>query len=282
MKDEWIADPADLLAVRPGFVLADVDSASTPGIAGNKKQGEAQLAAGSAQLNELQERLWAESQFGGKRSLLLVIQGMDTSGKGGIVEHVVGGISPEGVRAFGFKKPTEEELQHDFLWRVRKRLPDHGFIGIFDRSHYEDVLVTRVRNLVEPEVIAERYSQINQFEAELISQGTSVVKVMLHISADEQKRRLADRLKRQDKQWKFNPADLDERELWPHYQAAYQAAFDRTSTPDAPWFVIPADRKWYARVAVQRLLLDTMNRPRLSWPTVDYDVEAEKKRLAAS
>jgi PPK2 family polyphosphate:nucleotide phosphotransferase len=281
-NSQWMADPADLLAVRPGFTLADIDSSSTPGNVGAKKRAEAQFATASVQLNDLQERLWAESRFGGKRALLLVIQGMDTAGKGGIVEHVVGGISPEGVSAFGFKKPTAEELQHDFLWRVRKHVPEPGFIGVFDRSHYEDVLAPRVHHVVEPAVIEERYDLINAFEAELTAAGTAIVKVMLHISADEQKRRLTERLNRPDKLWKFNPADLDERALWPNYQAAYQTLFDRTSTPDAPWYVVPANHKWYARAAVQRLILDTLSRMGLPWPTVDFNVEAQKARLATS
>lgn len=281
-KAMWIGDPGELLRVGPGFALADVDPASTPGIHTGKAAGRKLLAANAPELADQQERLFAESRFGGMRSVLLVLQAMDSAGKGGIVQHVIGGISPEGVKAFGFKKPTKEELGHDFLWRVRKQLPSAGYVGVFDRSHYEDVLIARVRSLAAPEVITERYEQIKDFEKELVAGGTTIVKVMLQISLDEQKARLRARLDEPDKNWKYNPGDLDERALWPQYQEAYQLALEKTSTVDAPWFVVPADRKWYARIAVQRLLIDAFHRLELDWPTVDYDVAAEKARLAAS
>jgi PPK2 family polyphosphate:nucleotide phosphotransferase len=281
-KATWTGSPTELLTVGPGFVLADVDTSSTPGIVASKKDGERILADSAAELADQQERLFADSRMGGTRSLLLVIQAMDTAGKGGIVQHVVGGISPEGVRAYGFKKPTPEELEHDFLWRIRKQLPGAGIVGVFDRSHYEDVLVARVRKLAEPEVIEQRYRLINDFEAELVASGTTIVKVMLHLGFDEQKARLAARLDDPTKHWKYNPGDLDERAFWPQYQEAYQLALEKTSTPDAPWHVVPADRKWYARIAVQRLLLDALRGLKLEWPVADYDVDAEKARLAAS
>jgi PPK2 family polyphosphate:nucleotide phosphotransferase len=277
---DWITDPAPLLTVGPAFSLADVDPSSTPGFAGKKIDGEALLAAHAADLNTLQKQLWAESMFGGTRSVLLVLQAMDSAGKGGIVEHVAGAISPEGLRPYAFKKPTKEELAHDFLWRVRRQLPTPGLVGVFDRSHYEDVLVGRVRSLAEPAVITERYNQIVEFENEITAAGITIVKVMLHISADEQKARLGDRLITRDKQWKFNPGDLDERALWPQYQQAYQLALEKTATDAAPWFVVPANRKWYARIAVQRLLLDALRGLDLAWPTVDYDIDEQKKRLA--
>ena len=276
----WSEDPGVLLTAGAGFSLAGVDTSSTPGLEGGKLGGETLLEKGRIELGELQERLWAESRFGGTRAVLLVLQAMDTAGKGGIVRHVVGGVDPQGVTVYGFKKPTKEELSHDFLWRVRSRLPAPGLLGVFDRSHYEDVLVARVRNLVAPEVIEERYAQINEFEKQVVDGGTTIVKVMLHISADEQKARLAARLDDPEKHWKFNPGDLDERAFWTHYQDAYQAAFDKTSTTDAPWFVIPADKKWYARVAVQHLLLDALRGLHLTWPVAQYDVESQKQRLA--
>ena len=278
----WSEDPGVLLAVGAGFSLAGVDSSSTPGLAGGKFDGETLLEKGRIELGDLQERLWAESRFGGSRAVLLVLQAMDTAGKGGIVRHVVGGVDPQGVTVYGFKKPTKAELSHDFLWRVRSRLPAPGLLGVFDRSHYEDVLVARVRNLVAPDVIEERYAQINEFEKQVVDGGTTIVKVMLHISADEQKARLAARLDDPEKHWKFNPGDLDERAFWTHYQDAYQAAFDKTSTADAPWFVIPADKKWYARVAVQHLLLDALRGLHLTWPVAEYNVEAQKQRLATA
>ncbi|MHC5794977.1 polyphosphate kinase 2 family protein [Lacisediminihabitans sp. FW035] len=279
-KTVWTEDPGALLKVGPGFSLAGVDSSSTPGIEGGKAGGEALLEKGRAELGELQERLWAESRFGGTRSVLLVLQAMDTAGKGGIVKHVVGGVDPQGVKVYGFKKPTKEELSHDFLWRVRNQLPTPGLLGVFDRSHYEDVLIARVRSLAEPSVIEQRYGLINEFEKQVVDSGTTIVKVMLHISPDEQKARLAARLADPQKHWKFNPGDLDERAFWPQYQEAYQAAFEKTSTADAPWFVIPADRKWYARVAVQHLLLDALRGLHLTWPVAEYDVAEQTARLA--
>jgi PPK2 family polyphosphate:nucleotide phosphotransferase len=191
-------------------------------------------------------------------------------------------VNPQGVKAFGFKSPTDEEKQHDFLWRVRKQLPPPGYFGVFDRSHYEDVLIHRVRGFSTPEAVEQRYGLINDFEADVAAGGTTIVKVMLHIGPDEQKKRLTDRLERPEKNWKYNPGDVDERELWPQYQEAYQIALERTSTTDAPWFVVPANHKWYARLAVQRLLLDALRGMRLEWPPADYDVEAEKARLAAT
>ena len=273
---------SDHLRVTDGFVLADVDPDSTPGFDGGKKAGQLELAEGAAELADLQERLYAQSLFGGEKSLLLVLQAMDTAGKGGIVGHVVGQVNPQGVKAFAFKSPTDEEKSHDFLWRVRKQLPPRGYLGVFDRSHYEDVLIHRVRGFSTPETIEKRYGVINEFEAQLASAGTTVVKVMLHIGRDEQKKRLTDRLNRSDKQWKYNPGDVDERLLWPAYQEAYQVALEKTSTPDAPWFVVPANHKWFARLSVQRLLLDALRGMALEWPEPDYDVEAEKKRLAAT
>ena len=268
------------LRVTPGFSLAGVDSFATPGFAGSKKEGAAALAAGSAELAELQEKLFAESRFGGTRSVLLVLQAMDTAGKGGIVDHVLGEANPQGIQAFSFKAPTEEERAHDFLWRIRPRLPQPGYIGVFDRSHYEDVLIHRVRGFSTAEAIEERYGLITEFEDSVVASGTTIVKVMLHISADEQKARLQARLDDPNKNWKFNPGDIDERQHWPAYMEAYQLALERTSTDAAPWFVVPADHKWYARLAVQHLLLDALRSLDLRWPAADYDVDEQKRRLA--
>jgi len=264
-----------------GIDLSTIDPRSTPGFAGNKRDGVRELADGNAELSSLQEKLFAESTAGGTRSLLLVLQAMDTAGKGGIVQHVFAGTSPHGLRTVAFKAPTEEEKQHDFLWRIRKELPEAGHVGVFDRSHYEDVLVHRVRSLSTPVEIENRYGQINDFEAEVAASGTAIIKVMLHISPEEQKKRLAARLNTPDKQWKFNPGDLDDRALWPAFQEAYQIAISRTSTADAPWFVVPADHKWYARVAVQRLVTERLRGMNLAWPAPDYDVEEQKARLKA-
>lgn len=278
----WSSDPAPLLAVTDDFVLARVDPSATPGFEGGKQEGAQELANSVGELAELQERLYAESRTGGQRRVLLVLQAMDTAGKGGVIRHVVGSIDPQGVSVHGFKKPTPEELSHDFLWRIRQELPGPGIVGVFDRSHYEDVLIGRVRQLAPAAEIEERYEEIVAFEEQLVAEGTTVIKVMLHISPGKQRDRLKERLDRADKHWKYNSADLDERALWPEYQKAYQIALERTSTADAPWFVVPADHKWYARVAVQRLLLDALRRLDPQWPVATFDVEAEKKRLAES
>jgi len=272
----------ELLRAGSGFELASVDTSATPGFDDDKDEGEKALADGAAELTELQERLFAAGKFGDARSVLLILQAMDTAGKGGIVRHVVGSVDPQGVHIHAFKAPTDEEKAHDFLWRVRRELPTAGMIGVFDRSHYEDVLIHRVRGFSTPEVVEERYGVIQDFERELVAGGTRIVKVMLHISADEQKERLGDRLEDPAKHWKYNPGDLDERALWPAYMEAYQIAIARTSTDEAPWYVVPADHKWYARLAVQHLLLDALRGLKLTWPKADYDVEAEKMRLAES
>ena len=274
--------PSQVLLAGPDLDLASIDSRSTPGFSGGKKEGQLKLDAENAELSALQEKLFAESRFGSEASLLVVLQAMDTAGKGGIVRHVVGAVDPQGVKHYAFKAPTAAEKRHDFLWRIKKQLPGPGMIGVFDRSHYEDVLIQRVRGFAKPSVIEERYGVIRDFEASLVESGTRIIKVMLHISPEEQKSRLAERLERKDKHWKYNTGDLDERELWDEYQAAYQLAIERTATPDAPWFVVPADRKWYARIAVQQLIIDALQEMQLSWPKAHFDVKAEQARLARS
>ncbi len=267
------------LRVGDGFRLSAVDPASTPGFTGGKKEGQVALASGTPEIADLQERLFAESRFDGTRSVLLVLQAMDTAGKGGIVDHVLGEANPQGIQAYSFKAPTDEEKAHDFLWRIRPRLPEAGYIGVFDRSHYEDVLIHRVRGFSSPEAIEERYGVIQEFEREVIASGTTIVKVMLHISKDEQKERLLARLDDPDKNWKFNPGDIDERQHWDAYMEAYELALTRTSTADAPWFVVPANHKWYARLAVQHLLLNALRGLDLQWPAADYDVAEQRARL---
>ena len=282
-QKHWTGDPADLLRVGEGFRLADVDPDAKPGYTKGKKRGAEDLAAGADELDELQERLFAQSRVvDDTPAVLLVLQAMDTAGKGGIVRHVIGSVDPQGVSLVAFKKPTAEELSHDFLWRIEKHVPHPGFIGVFDRSHYEDVLIGRVRHLADDAEIERRYGAIVDFEKGLTDRGIRIVKVMLHISPDEQKERLAERLDRPDKHWKYNPGDVDERELWPQYMNAYQTVFERTSTPNAPWYVVPADAKWYARLAVQALLLDALEEIDPQWPAADFDVAVEKARLAAS
>ena len=279
----WTGDPADLLRADEGFRLADVAPDAKPGYTEGKSRGQEDLDAGADELDELQERLFAQSRVvDDSPAVLLVLQAMDTAGKGGIVRHVIGSVDPQGVSLVAFKKPTPEELAHDFLWRVEKHVPQPGFIGVFDRSHYEDVLIGRVRHLADDAEIERRYGAIVDFEKGLTDRGIRIVKVMLHISPDEQKERLGERLDRPDKYWKYNPADVDERALWPQYMDAYQTVFERTSTPNAPWYVVPANAKWYARLAVQALLLDALEEIDPQWPAADFDVAVEKARLAAS
>jgi PPK2 family polyphosphate:nucleotide phosphotransferase len=281
---DQFSDIEPLLRAGDGFDLSKVDTASTPGFEHQgkhgKKQGTAALAEGAVELADLQEKLYAGGLNGDQRRILLVLQAMDTAGKGGIVGHVVGSVNPYGIHIAAFKAPTDEEKAHDFLWRIHKQVPAAGMLGVFDRSHYEDVLVHRVKHYSTPEVIEERYGLINDFEKELTEAGTIVIKVMLNISTDEQRRRLEARLDDPTKHWKFNAGDLDDRALWPDFMEAYQIAISRTSTDVAPWYVIPADHKWYARLAVQQLLIDAMRRLRQDWPVAAFDLEAQKARLA--
>lgn len=259
--------------------LSSVETDAAPGFDGKKADGEAALLARGPELVEQQERLFAHGRAGGNRSVLLVLQGMDTSGKGGTLRSTVALVDPQGVRITSFKAPTAEELEHDFLWRIDKALPAPGYLGVFDRSHYEDVLIARVRELVPTEEIERRYAAINQWERRLVEGGTTIVKCMLHISAAEQKERLLARLDDETKHWKYNPGDVDERALWPAYQEAYEIAIERTNTDVAPWHVVPADKKWYRNLAVGHLLLGALEGLGLQWPEADFDVAAERRRL---
>ena len=271
--------PEDL-RLPPGPVdLTAIPTDGTPGFTGDKAAGAQALATLGADLDELQERLFAEGTTGSNRRVLLVLQGIDTSGKGGTLEHTVGLMDPQGVRITSFKAPTKEELSHDFLWRIENALPAGGYVGVFDRSHYEDVLIVRVRSLAPAEEVERRYGAINDFEARLVDEGHTIIKCMLHISAEEQRERLLSRLDDPTKHWKFNPGDLDERALWSAYREAYEIALERTNTEHAPWQFIPADRQWFPNLAVGRLLHDPLTGLDPQWPAADFDVAAEKKRL---
>jgi PPK2 family polyphosphate:nucleotide phosphotransferase len=275
----WNHEPHNVLGFRAGDKVSDIDASATPGFKGSKSDAPDLQDERNERFAELQEMLYANSREGDTRSVLLVLQGMDTAGKGGIVKHVVGAGNPQGIRYSSFGVPTEEERKHDYLWRIRNALPPGGHLGVFDRSHYEDVLVVRVHNLVPPEVWGARYDEINAFEKELVEAGTTIVKVAMFVSLDEQKKRLAKRLDRPDKYWKYNPADINERLLWPAYQDAYQAVLDKTSTDYAPWHVVPCDKKWYSRLAITELLIESLKSLDLSWPPATFDVDAEKVRL---
>jgi PPK2 family polyphosphate:nucleotide phosphotransferase len=279
---EFKKRPSETLRIGSGFVLADADPDSTPGFAGDKADGQALLADLDGKLAELQETLFAESRFGGRKRILLILQAMDTAGKGGIVKHVMAAMDPQGVQFKAFKAPTEEEKSYDFLWRIEKEVPAAGMVGVFDRSHYEDVLIHRVRGWASPEELKRRYRSINEFEARLADSGTKIVKVMLNISPDEQKSRLLARLDNPAKHWKYSRGDLDERAFWDDYMAAYQAAFDETNNEAAPWYVVPANKKWFARIAVQQLVLSALTDLQLEWPKADFDVDAERQLVERS
>jgi PPK2 family polyphosphate:nucleotide phosphotransferase len=242
--------------------LADLDPTATPDAPGDKDATKAATAALAEQLGELQERLYAES----KQALLVVLQAMDTGGKDGAVKHVFNGVNPLGVHVASFKAPTPVELAHDFLWRVHARTPAKGDIVIFNRSHYESVLVERVHELVPKKTWKARYAQINAFEKELVAEGTTIVKFFLHISKDEQRERLLARLDDSTKRWKFNADDIAERARWDDYMDAYEDAINKTSTKHAPWHVVPADKKWYRNYIVTKLLVETLEKMNPQFP----------------
>jgi len=242
--------------IKPGdkIKLADFNPDETHEFEGGKNEAQEPLTRLNQELETLQERLYAEH----KHKLLVVLQGMDTSGKDGTIRHVFEGVNPQGVRVASFKVPTPEEMDHDYLWRVHKQAPGKGEIVIFNRSHYEDVLVVRVHNLVPEDVWKKRYDQINAFEKLLSDEGTTILKFFLNINLDEQKQRLIDRLDDPAKQWKFNPGDLKERALWVDYQKAYEDVLEKTSTAWAPWYVVPANKKWYRDFVISTILVETL------------------------
>ncbi|RSZ63557.1 PPK2 family polyphosphate--nucleotide phosphotransferase [Corynebacterium hylobatis] len=278
--DKFTMEEAKSHRVGPDFRIADVDPTSTPGFEWDKEAWEREFHEHDEELDELQEKLFANgrAEVPGTGGLLLILQGMDTSGKGGVVRHVFRAFDPQALKIATFGPPTAEERRHDFLWRVRPQEPAIGQIAIFDRSHYEDVLVQRVRKMAPAEEIERRYGRIVEYERELAERNIRIIKVMLHISEDFQKENLIERLEDPAKHWKYNPGDLDDRELWDEYMEAYEIALRRTSTDFAPWYCIPGDRKKYARMAVKYLVLDALRSMNLEWPAADFDVEAELER----
>ncbi len=267
----------ELLCARPESddPLARHGTGSHPG-AKDRKKASASLVADGEQLAGLQEKLFAED----KRMLLLVLQGIDTSGKDGTIKHVIGQVNPLGCKIKSFKAPTPEEAKHHFLWRIRRALPEPGQVGVFGRSHYEDVIVPRVHGGLSDRDIDRRYAEIAKFEAGLVEGSTTIVKCFLHISCEEQRRRLLERLENPDKRWKFNEADLSERELWPQYQDTFREVVRRSSYEAAPWYIIPADRKWYRNWAVGRILLETLTQMAPEYPRPALDIPVLKTRLA--
>ncbi|BAY46851.1 polyphosphate:nucleotide phosphotransferase, PPK2 family protein [Scytonema sp. HK-05] len=256
--------------VRPEqpIVLAAIDPNTSEGYK-NKKDAEDELEHQRQRLQNLQERFYAEHQ----RSLLIVLQAMDTGGKDGTIKHVFGGLNPQGCQVWSFKKPSDEESSHDFLWRYHQRTPQRGMISIFNRSHYEDVLIVRVKQLVPQEVWQERYQLINEFEHMLTLNNIRVIKFFLHISKDEQKRRLESRLKDPNKHWKFSSNDIKERQFWDDYQAAFEDAINNCSTAYAPWYVVPANKKWYRNLVVARTIADTLESMNPQYPPAEAGLE---------
>ncbi len=249
--------------------LSKHDPHSKADFKGGKQEGRDALAAMNARLADLQRRLWAES----KRSLLIVLQAMDTGGKDGTIRHVFRGVNPQGVHVHGFGVPTDLELAHDYLWRVHNHTPEDGAIAIFNRSHYEDVLVVRVHELVPEKVWSRRFEHIRAFEKTLADEGTTIVKLFLNISKDEQRKRLQARLDEPEKNWKFRTGDLDDRELWDEFQIAYEDAITLTSTPHAPWYVVPANRKWYRNLVVSSILIETLEKMAPRYPDPEDDLD---------
>jgi len=272
-------DPSTSLRADASWSWEGFSPSSTSGFNGDSKDAAKLMESQGERLSQLQEKLFASGRSGGTQSVLLVLQGMDTSGKGGIVRHVIGMVDPQGIAHRSFGVPTEEERAHHYLWRIRKALPAPGLIGVFDRSHYEDVLVVRVHDLVPDDPWEERYAEINAFEKEVTDAGTVIVKCALLISPEEQFARLRERLERPDKYWKFKPGDIDERAHWGAYMDAYQAAIRATSTDIAPWHTIPADNKWFARLAISQLLLEALESLNLNWPAAEFNVAEQMARL---
>lgn len=311
---QWSADPRDLLRVGPGFDLDKLDRSATPGWEGKEADAVAYTATTTPLLGALQERLFATAQASASapapqpglsappaapgtaasapgldtpsthsiNRVLVVAQGLDTAGKGGLARHVMALVDPQGVSLTAFKVPTAEERAHHFLWRVRRALPPAGHIGFFDRSHYEDLLVPTVNGNLPPAERAARLADVLAFESELLAGGTALVKVCLMVSYAEQGKRLLERVDRPDKRWKYSPADMEARSRWDDYQRVYADLLRDSSWPEAPWYVIPADRKWYARLAVTEILLRTLAAHPAPWPEASYDVGAERARIRAT
>jgi PPK2 family polyphosphate:nucleotide phosphotransferase len=248
--------------------LSAVDAAETSGFDGGKREAKDELKRLVGRLADLQHLMWAED----RHKLLVVLQAMDSGGKDGTIRRVFGGVNPQGVRVTNFKAPTDRELEHDYLWRIHAHTPGNGEIAVFNRSHYEDVLIVRVLGLVPAERWQRRYDHIRAFEQLLAEEGTTIVKFYLHISRDEQKERFQERLDDPTKNWKFNPGDLDHRARWDEYMAAFEAALERTSTESAPWYVVPADRKWYRNLVVARTLVETLEGLGMEYPDPEVDV----------
>jgi PPK2 family polyphosphate:nucleotide phosphotransferase len=263
------------LIIKPGHKvqLRKFDPGDTRGW-GKGHATKVSLAKALQRLDQLQNLLYADH----KQALLVVVQGPDAAGKDGTIRHVMSGVNPQGCRVTSFKAPSPEEAAHDFLWRVHQAVPPYGDIGIFNRSHYEDVLIVRVHNLVPKQVWSERYEQINEFERILQQNNVRTLKFFLHISKDEQKKRFLERIDDPDKRWKISQADFEERKFWDDYVEAYEDALTRCNTKRAPWFIIPADKKWFRNLAVSHIIVETLEEMGLKFPSATIDVKKLKWR----
>ena len=267
----------DRYRIKPGqkVKLSDWDPNDRSGFDGDKNKAEQVLNQLRKRLDTLQEILYAEN----KHKVLIVLQAMDTAGKDSTIRSIFEGINPQGVQVENFKVPSATELEHDYLWRIHQQVPRKGELVIFNRSHYEDVLVVRVHNLITPEVCKKRYRSICDFERMLVDEGTSILKFFLYIDQDEQRKRLLERIDDPDKNWKFAPGDLKERELWPQYMQAYEDAISKTSTQYAPWYIVPANRKWYRNLVVASILVDKLTRLGMKYPKPSEDLTPYRAQL---
>lgn len=275
----WDEPSAELLRFREGMDLTSIAPASTPGFPGRKAEGKRFIDISAGEIMRFQHLLYANGSRGSRRRILLILQGMDASGKGGIVQHVFSQVNPMGIHYHGFGAPTAEERQHDFLFRIRRELPKPGWMAVFDRSQYEDIVMPRIYGTYPETLWRSRYRTINDFEGRLADDGCTILKVFLVTSKDAQKRRFLKRLDDPSKHWKFDESDLDARARWDDYMQAWQEVFERTSTPSAPWYLIPADKRWYSRAVVSELLRTTMQDMDMRWPEANMDMDAARRRL---
>lgn len=275
----WSLPPAQLLRFHSHTHLVDIDAGSKPGFDGDQEAGERFIVDSSSEIANYQRLMYANGIHGDTHRVLIVLQGMDASGKGGIVRHVFSQVDPMGIHYHGFGKPSEEDLAHDYLWRIRRELPSNGWISIFDRSQYEDIVMPRITGSLPEETWRARYGQINDFEAELAGSGCAIIKIFLVSSRQAQRQHFLRRLDDPTRYWKFDPSDLEARDRWDDYMAAWQEVFERTSTSIAPWYLIPADKRWYSRMVVSELLRTTMKNFNQTWPPLDADRDEALARL---
>ncbi|MEE1295364.1 MAG: PPK2 family polyphosphate kinase [Bifidobacterium sp.] len=276
----WSLPPQQRLMFHHGTELTAIDPGSTPGFEGDESAGEEFIRLSSSEIARYQRIMYANGVKGDHHRLLIVLQGMDASGKGGIVRHVFSQVDPMGIHYHGFGAPTKKERSHDFLWRIRKELPADGWISIFDRSQYEDLVMPQIQGTYDHDTVEARFGQVNEFERKLVADGCAIIKIFLVSSKAAQKRHFLKRLDDPTRYWKFDPSDLDARDRWDDYMTAWQGVFERTSTSWAPWYLVPADRRWYSRIVVSELLRTTMKNFNLTWPPLDVDRAEALERLA--